>query len=195
MTARSVLGLRPDVQVLLAVGRQEYQKGHDVLLEAFASLHRTRPDTHLVLAGRPGASTPTIERLLDSLGLRGAVTTTGHYDDVGTLFCAADVFVLPSRFEGLGGVLLEAMALETPIAASDLGPVRETVGGDEGAVLVPPERPELLAEATLALLDDPARRADLARRGRQRFLDHYTMDSVGAGMAALYRRVSAGSRS
>ena len=81
------------------------------------------------------------------------------------LLCAADVFVVPSRWEGFGSVLLEAMALEAPIVASDLPAVREVVGDDSAALLVPPDRPDALAAAVTAALADPAGAARRAAAG------------------------------
>jgi glycosyltransferase involved in cell wall biosynthesis len=103
------------------------------------------------------------------------------------LLCAADVFVLPSRWEGLGSVLIEAMALRAPIVATDLGPVRETVG-DRTARIVPVEAPAELASAIVATLGDAAARAEMADQGYARFEGHYTIDRVAEGMMAFYRR-------
>ena len=107
------------------------------------------------------------------------------------LLCAADVFVVPSRWEGFGSVLLEAMALEAPIVASDLPAVREVVG-DDAALLVPPDRPDALAAAVAAVLADPAGAARRAARARERFLATFTIDRVADGMAGFYGRALAG---
>jgi glycosyltransferase involved in cell wall biosynthesis len=109
---------------------------------------------------------------------------------VAELLCAADVFVVPSRWEGFGSVLLEAMALEAPIVASDLPAVREVVGDD--APLVPPDRPDALAAAVTATLADPDGAARRAARARERFLATFTIDRVADGMAGFYRRALAG---
>jgi glycosyltransferase involved in cell wall biosynthesis len=101
------------------------------------------------------------------------------------------VFVVPSRWEGFGSVLLEAMALEAPIVASDLPAVREVVG-DDAALLVPPDRPDALAAAVTAVLADPDGAARRAARARERFLATFTIDRVADGMAGFYRRALAG---
>lgn len=192
--ARRELGVGDASRLVLAVGRQEYQKGHDTLMAAFAEVLRQEPDAVLVLAGRPGVATPAIDSIVESSGIADSVIRTGHVDHVAELFCAADVFAFPSRFEGLGGVLLEAMALEAPIVASDIGPIRETVGGDAGAVLVPVDDPAALAEGVLRVLGDPALAERLADHGRARFETSYSMEHVADSMASLYREVAAGGR-
>jgi glycosyltransferase involved in cell wall biosynthesis len=102
------------------------------------------------------------------------------------------VFVVPSRWEGFGSVLLEAMALEAPIVASDLPAVREVVAHGDSALLVPPDRPADLAAAITVTLTDPAGAASRARRARERFLATFTIDRVADAMADLYRRALAG---
>ena len=190
VATRAALGLDPAGPVIVTIGRQEFQKGHDVLLRALATLSRTRPGVRLVVAGREGAWTSTLQGLIDTLELEDTVVFTGHAGNVGDLLCAADVFTLPSRFEGFGGVLIEAMALRTPIVASDIGPVREVVGGDTGAVLVPPDDPLALGAALDALLNDPDRRRDLAERGHARFEANFTIEVVAGQMADLYKEVA-----
>jgi glycosyltransferase involved in cell wall biosynthesis len=184
--ARRKLGVRPEEVVVLAAARQEYQKGLDVLLDAFPAIRERSPGSWLVLCGREGASTPVIRDKAARLGER--VMTLGPRDDVFELMCAADVLAVPSRWEPLGGVLLEAMALETPIVASDLPAVRELLEHGECGRLVPPERPQALASAVLAALDgrDASRR--MARLARSRFLAEYTVDRVGQQMMEFYRR-------
>ena len=98
--------------------------------------------------------------------------------------CAADVFVFPSLYEGLGGALIEAMALEAPIVAFDVPAVRETVG-DVG-LLVPPRDARRLAEACRSLLTSPTLADDLRARGRRRFETTFTNERYLTGMRALY---------
>ncbi|MGH2637072.1 MAG: glycosyltransferase, partial [Actinomycetota bacterium] len=126
--ARSSLGVEPATPVVLAAARQEYQKGLDVLLEAFERVVRREPRARLLVAGRDGNQTRELEEIVARFGLDGSVTFLGVRSDIEDLMCAADLFVMPSRWEGLGSVLIEAMGLEVPAVASDLGPVREVVG-------------------------------------------------------------------
>jgi glycosyltransferase involved in cell wall biosynthesis len=190
--ARAAVGLGPGTPIVLAAARHEHQKGLDVLLEAFPAVLERVAGARLVVAGRAGNQTPRLERTAARLGLGSRATFLGARLDVLELLCAADVFVVPSRWEGLGSVLLEAMALEAPIVASDLPAVREVVTDEATALLVPPDRPAALAAAVATTLADPAAAADRARRARQRFLDRYTIDHVADEMVEFYRRALAG---
>jgi glycosyltransferase involved in cell wall biosynthesis len=178
-----------DGPLLLAAGRQEYQKGFDVLLAAFPEITDALPGATLLVAGRPGRATPALDRQRAALGDR--VRFLGHRPDLADLLAAADAFVLPSRWEGAAGVVLEAMALEAPIVATDLVGVREVVG--TAAALVPPDDAHALAVAIAStVLDESAHaRATVAR---QRFLDHFTVERSAAGMAAFYARALADHR-
>jgi glycosyltransferase involved in cell wall biosynthesis len=188
--ARAALGVEPGAPLLLAAARHEHQKGLDVLLAAFPAVAGAAPGARLAVAGRDGNQTPRLRAAAERSGLGGAVRFLGARGDVAELLCAADVFVVPSRWEGFGGVLLEAMALEAPIVASDLPAVREVVGGD--ALLVSPDRPDALAAAVTAALADPDGAARRAARARERFLATFTIDRVADGMAGFYRRALAG---
>jgi glycosyltransferase involved in cell wall biosynthesis len=190
--ARSALGIRPEVPVLLAVARHERQKGLDVLLRAMPEIVMHGPGTVLLVAGRPGNETAALRRLTQRLFLQDSVRFLGLRADVPDLLCAADSFVLPSRWEGLGSVLLEAMALESPIVASDLPAVREVVDHGRSALLVPPLRPDLLSELVTGVLADRAGARARAAVARARFLEHFTSDRVTEQMAAFYRRALAG---
>jgi glycosyltransferase involved in cell wall biosynthesis len=188
--ARAALGLEPGSPLVLAAARHEHQKGLDVLLAAFPALARAVPGARLAVAGRGGNQTPRLRAAAEGLG--PAVELLGARGDVAELLCAADVFVVPSRWEGFGSVLLEAMALEAPIVASDLPAVREVVTHGDSALLVPPDRPAELAAAVAATLADPGAAAGRARRARERFLAAFTVDRVADAMADLYRRALAG---
>jgi glycosyltransferase involved in cell wall biosynthesis len=193
--ARAALGVDADTPLLLAAARQEHQKGLDVLLEALPAVLDAVPAARLVIAGRGGNQTRLLEATVERLGLVGAVTFLGARTDVPELLCAADVFVAPSRWEGLGSVLLEAMALEAPIVASDLPAIREVVADHSTARLVPAGRPAALAAAIIETTVDAAGAAERARRAYDRFLGAFTIDRVADEMVAFYRRALAAPRS
>ena len=188
-TARASLGVTDDVHLVLAVGRQFHVKGFDVLIDAFATVVKTFPNARLMVAGREGPATPDLVRLIGASGLDGSVTLAGFTPDVPELICAADVFAFPSRSEGSPGVLLEAMALQTPVVASDIPSVREMAGFAEPTmVLVSVASPEELAGSIVELLQDRKRATNLALAGRIRFLDRYTVDSSAEATVKFYRR-------
>ena len=184
-TARRALGVDADTSLIVAAARHEYQKGLDVLLGAMPEVLRAVPEARLLIAGREGNHTEELRRLVNSLGLEGAVRLLGVRADVPDLLCAADAFVLPSRWEGLGSVLLEAMALQAPIVASSLPPVREIVG-ERLARLVPPEQPNSLATEISATLRDGAGSESRARLARERFLTDFAIEPVADRMVHFY---------
>ena len=184
--ARGRLGLRADDVVVACVGRQEFQKGQRFLVEALRAL---APDERpiLLLAGRDGQASPEIRGA--AAGLLDHVRILGHREDVPEILAAADVFAFPSLWEGLGGALIEAMALGLPILASDIPAVREVVEEGENAMLVKPADPAALASGLRALSGDVTLRTSFGERSRSIFLSRFTLQRSAAGMADLYRRV------
>lgn len=183
---RRLLQVDPSSKLIVAAARQEHQKGLDVLLEAMPRVIAQVPDACLVIAGREGNQTPVLKGLLERHRLGSAVRLLGARSDVADLLCAADVFAFPSRFEGLGSVLLEAMALEAPVVATELPPVAETLRAH--ALLVPPEEPVALATALREALSVPDAARERAVAARRRFLEHYTIEAVAEEMIAFYER-------
>jgi glycosyltransferase involved in cell wall biosynthesis len=170
--------------VLAAVGRLVPQKGFDLLLPAFAEIAPRFPDWTLVIWGE-GEKRAQLEQQRDSLGLRDRVRLPGVSDRPGAWVETADAFVLSSRYEGWGIVLLEAMAAGLPVVSFDCewGP-REMVADGIDGLLVPREDVTALARALAAVVGDPGLRARLgeaARASAQRF----TPDKVVAGWDAV----------
>jgi glycosyltransferase involved in cell wall biosynthesis len=188
-TVRRRLTLAEDAEVVIAVGRQEFQKGQRHLLEAVERILPAHPRLVVMLAGRKGATTSELERIAARPGLRDAVRFLGHRDDVPDLLAASDVFAFPSRYEGLGGSVIEAMALGLPIVASDIPAVREIVEEGRNAVLVPPGDSASLASALDGILRDPSRRRAFGARGRTIFEERFTLERSTARMIALYERL------
>jgi glycosyltransferase involved in cell wall biosynthesis len=147
----------------------------------------------LVVAGRDGNQTPLLRATVRRLGLEGTVAFLGPRDDVADLLGAADTVVIPSRWEGLSNVLIEAMALEAPVVASDLPTLEDAVTDGDTAILVPPADPVRLAAAIVATLADPVAGPARAERARERFLQRFTIDRVVDQMLGFYDRALAGS--
>lgn len=188
---RRGLGLDDDAELVLAVGRQEFQKGHVHLVEAFGALAQDRPAAVLAIAGRTGNATADLGAAIAALDDPDRVRVLGHRDDVADLLVAADVFAMPSRYEGTAGAAIEALALEAPVVASDLAGTRGVLRHGDNALLVPPARPDELRRALAEVLDDPASAHERAARGRALFEERFTLDRSAERMAALYRDVAA----
>lgn len=187
--ARRRLGLPLDRPVVGAVGRLDPQKGCDTLLQAFAELTDVSPAPLLVLIGE-GPQRRELEGLAGTLGVADRVHLVGRRDDVPELLPALDVFAMPSRWEGFGLALAEALAAGLPVVASAVDSLPEVLAG--AGRLVPHDDPRSLASALHALLTDPAERAHLSALGPPRAA-HYDVDRMVAAYAALYREVLAAS--
>ena len=182
---RSGLSIAPDTPVVLSVGRLDHQKGIDTTIDAFRRLTQRRPDAVLLVAGRPGNASSVIHAKAQGCP---AVRFLGHRSDVADLMCAADVLSFPSRWEGLGGTLIEAMALRLPIVASAIPPLVETLG-EVGWPLVQPDDAPALMTRLVSLLVPSASNETRKDAGQQRFRMLFTAEAAAGGMADLYRDV------
>ena len=170
--------------VVLAVGRQERQKGFDLLLEAMPGIRREVPDAQLLVAGRRGSASEALENQVSRLGLDGSVRWLGHRSDIPDLLAACDVMVFPSRWEGLGSAVIEAIMLETPVVCSDLAVLREVVGAAHATAcvgLVDAEEPASLAAAVVEKIRAPSPYDDGGNLGMTPFL----LEVVATGYARL----------
>ena len=192
--ARRDLGLDPGAPLLVTAGRQEFQKGQWHLIEAMPHIAETCPGVTLLLAGRSGNASARIEEVARSADLDGRVRFLGHREDIPEILAAADLFVFPSLYEGLGGALIEAMALGLPIVASNLPAVREVVEPDRNALLVPPASAAELSAAVGSLMVDEPRRRIMGARSRQIFEERFTLEASADRMQGLFRTVASAGR-
>lgn len=162
---------------IITVGRLVQVKGHDVLISAMAHLRQVLPDATLTVIGE-GPERPTLEAEVEQAGLRSAITFMGSQpaDIVRDQLQQANVFVLPSRNEGFGVALLEAMACGLPAVATAVGGVPEVLTSEAG-ILVAPEEPEMLANALATLLKDPILAAAMGCAARMR-AQSYSLEEV-----------------
>jgi glycosyltransferase involved in cell wall biosynthesis len=177
----------PDGAILvLALGRLHRVKGFDVLLHAVAQA----PGVHLWLGG-DGPERAPLTGLVQRLGLAERVRFLGWRDDVAALMAAADILACPSRHEPLGNVVLEAWAQRLPVVASAAEGPRELIAHGRTGLLVPIENADTLAAAIVELAQDPARRAELAGAGYDRFVADFAEAKVTAAYRDLLERVAA----
>ena len=139
-----------DCLVVGQVGRLHYQKNQSFLLEAFARLHQREPRARLVLVG-DGPNLLTLEAKAVDLGVASAVLFLGHRDDAARLLQAFDLFVMPSRFEGLGMAAVEAQAAGLPCLLSSAFPKEAAI--TDRVTFLEPEDPDLWAEYMLDTLE------------------------------------------
>lgn len=177
---------------LVFVGRLQRQKGLDVLLQALAHLKRIRPaaDWRLRVFG-DGPRRAEYESLADGLGITDQVQFQGQIPDVPAQLMTADIFVLPSRAEGMSNALLEAMAAGLPCIATRISGNTDLIEEGINGLLVPPDNPEALARALASLLDSQPLREKLARGARSAIRQRYTIDSVAGHYVNLYENLLA----
>jgi glycosyltransferase involved in cell wall biosynthesis len=176
---------RPDRRLLLSVGRLAGEKNHAGLLRAFARLAELCPDVDLWIAG-DGPLREALQRECAAQGLADRVVFLGARRDVPDLMRAADVFVLPSRFEGFGLVVAEAMASGTPVVATDAGGVAEVMNGT--GILVPVgDEPALARGLAEAFSMDAARAAAMTVSARRQAEERLDIERVVDAWLELYQ--------
>jgi glycosyltransferase involved in cell wall biosynthesis len=173
--------------VILFVGRFEWAKAPDVLVEAFMPLARLRSELALLMVG-DGTMRGEVERLLDGEGLKNRAVFTGLRADTENYYNAADFFVMPSRWEGFGLSLVEAMACGLPIIATDCSGPREILEGGRFGRLVRPENSRALLEAIAAALDQRPQDGESERARASLYVrERFDIQSIIAKWDGLYR--------
>jgi glycosyltransferase involved in cell wall biosynthesis len=202
--ARARLGAAGTRRVLLGVLAQlSPWKGQDTAIEALRLLREQDVDAHLLLIGSAKfvaratrfdneAYVAGLRREIAAAGLVDRVSWLGERDDVPQLIRALDVLLLPSHEEPFGRALLEAMALEVPVLATNLGGPPELVREGRDGYLLPPHEPAVWAEAVKRILASPDQGRELGRAGRRRLAEGFDVEHHVEAVMALYRRVSAG---
>lgn len=191
--ARARFELPADRPVVALVGRISEQKGQTEFIRAAALISREMPSALFLVVGSADDA-----RLLDAaqglvreLGLEENVRFTGHVTDMPALYAAIDVLAAPSRWEGFGLMLVEAMAAGKPIVATAVGAIPEVVVEDRTALLVPPKDHAALAAALLRLLRDPASAERMGACGVERARE-FSWERSGEKLAGLYDRILGG---
>ncbi|MDN3267736.1 glycosyltransferase family 4 protein [Streptomyces sp. MA15] len=171
-----------DAPLVVCVGRLCRQKGQDVLLRAWDAVRRQVPGARLVLVG----DGPDRDRL--RAAAPRSVVFAGAVADAAPWYQAADLVVLPSRWEGMALAPLEAMACARPVVVTDVDGARESLPPSlAGRCLVPPEDPRALARTVAALLLDPPLRASLGDRARRHVLSLHDVRHTARAVAGVYR--------
>ncbi|MGE5308177.1 MAG: glycosyltransferase family 4 protein [Deltaproteobacteria bacterium] len=175
------------IKAVLSVGRLSREKGHDVLLRAFAALIREGRQLKLIVVGE-GGQRAMLEELSERLGLKGQVVFTGFRNDVRMFLDSCDIFVLPSFTEAMPMALVEALSAGIPVVATKVGAVPDILQEGKYGLLTSPGDPDGMAAAIRNILADPASAADRAEKGRR----HCRNTMSSRRMAQEYARVYSG---
>jgi glycosyltransferase involved in cell wall biosynthesis len=181
--ARKLLGIE-DRPTVLCVGALTVQKGQQDLLSDWSQLRARVPDAQLLLVG-DGPDRRALERLAD--GIEGVVFAGGR-TDVPLWMAAADVVVIPSRWEGMALVPLEAMACARSVVATDVNGILDSVPSDAGAI-VPLDDQGALTEALAVRLDDEALAEEEGWRGRSHVEVQHDVTTSARELARVYLRL------
>lgn len=181
--ARARLDLPPGARVVGTVGRLDYQKAPEVLLEAVS---RLRNDKAILVWAGDGELAALARQTVEALHLGDRVRLLGNRDDVPEILPAFDVFAMASRYEGLPCVIVEAQQCGIPVVATAVNAVPDVVVPGETGLLVPPERPDLLARAIDHALDHPGEAAAWASAARAHLGTRYDPTTLGALLDRLY---------
>jgi glycosyltransferase involved in cell wall biosynthesis len=165
--SRQQLGIAEHEFVIGTVGRLEPQKRFDVLIDAFAEVHRLHSNVRLLIAG-DGSLRSALDAQVVKRGVSGSCRLLGHWTDITELHHAFDLFVQSSVYEGTPNAVLEAMALETPIVATDAGGTAEICRHEVDGLIVPAGDVGALIGAMHSVLNDPNGARARAVRARNR---------------------------
>ncbi len=185
---RDRLGIAHDALVLGVVSSLIPHKGHRDLLAAMARLGPQGQDVHLIFAG-DGSLRATLESEADLCGLADRVHFLGEVKEVAAVFGAINVYVHPSRTEGLGSSIADAFSAGVPVVATRAGGIPEMVREGETGYLADPGDAVSLSGALARALADPGERRRRATLAQTRFGEHFTAEAMVAGTVACYREL------
>ncbi len=187
--ARARLGVEPETRLIVGLGRLEPVKGFQSLVKALPSVLSVVPSARVLLVGE-GSLRAELRSEARGLGVADRVEITGAQLNPAAFLAAADLVVVPSLNEGMGRVLVEAMALGRPVVATRVGGIPAVVADGETGLLVPPGDPPALGRAVSQLLKDPGLSQRMGEAGRRR-AEQFSLAVMESRLLNLYRDLCA----
>lgn len=181
------LGVLENSLVVGTVGRLVPVKGPESLIEASKIIVSKYPDTYFLFVG-DGPLRQSLEMKAIQIGVKKNIIFLGWRDDVSKIISIFDIFVLPSLNEGMGRVLVEAMALQKPIVASRVGGIPDLVSHGKNGFLVPPKNPMKLAKYIMILLEDQGKRETMGLAG-QETISNFSKEKMIEDTEKLYEEL------
>jgi len=180
--------VRQQGPVIGVVAELHPRKGLVTLIDALPAILERYPSATVAIAGS-GDEADALAAYAGATGVSESIVWLGQVDDVPAVLAAFDVFVNPAYGEGFPYAVVEAMAAERAIVATDVGGTREAIEDGVTGRLIAPERADQLSEAVLSLLDDPSSAAAMAKAALERMLERFTYDSMIEGTLTVYREL------
>lgn len=180
--------LGPQDPVVGIVSKLWDGKGHDVLISAFKKIRQEITNARLVIVGE-GHLYEQLASHVTELGLRESVVFTGFIENVPQIVSTFDVAVLPSLFEGMGRVVLEAMAMAKPVVASRVGGIPDLVDHGRNGFLVNPGDVDALAESIMKILRDKGLAKSMGKAGQEKIGEKFSADYMVRAMDRLYQEI------
>ena len=167
----------PKKKIIYSAGRLAEQKGFGYLVDAAAMLCRERDDLVFVVSGE-GKLETSLKARVRAGGIDNAFVFDGFTADIYPRLAGCDLFVLASLFEGMPNVVMEAMAMEKPVIATDVNGARELIKDGETGLVIPPRDPRAIARAIGDLIDNPETMTSFGEKGRNRVAKLFTMERM-----------------
>ena len=184
---KAQLGIDSGDSVVGTVSSLTPHKGHKYLFQAAPRILDVFPTTRFLIVG-DGILREKLEEQIKNLNLASYVIFAGTRKNIPDFLSIMEIFVLPScSREGLGISIIEAMAAEKPVVATDIGGIPEVVKNGETGFLVPPQNPEALAHAIIELLRNPRKAKTIGKQGRIRFKEKFTNKRMLSEVENLYK--------
>ncbi|UWX57860.1 glycosyltransferase [Chlorobaculum sp. MV4-Y] len=180
VTAFDFAARYPGKKIIYSAGRLSKQKGFEYLIAAAAMLQRKRNDLIFAISGE-GKLEAELKSKVKALGIEDTFVFLGFTPDIYPCLKGCDLFVLASLFEGMPNVVMEAMAMQKPVVATDVNGARELMGASteslrcDTGLIIPPKDPAAIAEAIEKIIDNPAAMAAFGKAGRERVETHFTV--------------------
>lgn len=184
---REELGIDKDAPLIGCIGRLVEQKGHKYLIRAAKRVIEIFPQAKFFIIGR-GKLEKNLKKLAQNNSLNSGIIFAGFRTDIYSIIDKLDLIVMPSLWEGLGLVLLEAMALGKPIVATDVGGIPEVVENKKTGILVPAKDPNALAEAIINLLEDYSVAARMGEMGKASVKERFSSVKMVKEIELIYNK-------
>ena len=185
--------INPFDKIVGCIGNINPAKGYEYFIESANYVRKKSSDVKFIIVGAESDTQKhyylKLQTLVSSMGMEQDIIFTGKRDDISQVLSMFDVFVLPSVVEGTPLVILEAMAMEKPIVATDVGAVSEQIHDGETGVIVPPKNPKAIAEAVIYLLEHPKERIWMGEKGRERVKEMFSLERCVEEHKVLYKNM------